>query len=60
MPDRVKPECRVNLSVDEAGKAVSRHISFYQGVPEDRGVFLFHKEHDKVLTKSLNIIVPHS
>ena len=34
MPDRVKPECRVNLSVDKAGKAVSRHISFYQRIPE--------------------------
>ena len=34
LPHRVKPECRVNLSVDKAGKAVSRHISFYQRVPE--------------------------
>ena len=34
LPDRVKPECRVNLSVDKAGKAVSRHISFYQRIPE--------------------------
>ena len=61
LPHRVKPECRVNLSVDKAGKAVSRHISFYQRIPEmvmgigggvfvflSICVFLFHMEGNKI------------